>query len=69
VDRTGRMTASADYPGQGEMIAGSLDLQSPGHVPPDRYLCFGAVAGTSIFIAVLILDRIRRGRGKSHSIL
>ena len=48
-DRFGNVTAPGGYPGQGDMIAGPLDLQNPGRIPPDRYLAWGATIFTGLF--------------------
>jgi apolipoprotein N-acyltransferase len=36
-DRFGRLIATAPYPGQGEMIAGPMDLRNPGRGPRRRW--------------------------------
>ncbi|HEX3356792.1 MAG TPA: nitrilase-related carbon-nitrogen hydrolase [Tepidisphaeraceae bacterium] len=64
-DRFGSVIATAGYPGQGEMIAGPLNLGQPGRVPPDRWLAMAATMGTGVFIAYLVVRRIldkRRAR-------
>ena len=58
VDRDGRVLQSAPFPGQGEMIAGTLPLGAPGRVPPDRYLALPA----AIVVAALALFLTLRGR-------
>jgi apolipoprotein N-acyltransferase len=58
-DRFGRVIATAEFGGRGEVIAGPFDLQGAGRIPPDRFLAIGATAGTAIFIVYLFA----RGRG------
>jgi predicted amidohydrolase len=69
VDKSGRVIAHADYPGQGEMISGPFDLASPGRLPPDRWLAFGAMIATEILILYLVYLRITTPQraGPSHS--
>jgi apolipoprotein N-acyltransferase len=59
-DQYGRVIATADYPGQGEMIAGPFDLRQPGHVPPDRVLAMVSMVVTSLFVAWLAIERVWR---------
>jgi predicted amidohydrolase len=56
IDRHGRIVATAGYPGQGETIAGTLDLSNEGHVPRDRELARACVIATLLFILVLPLQ-------------
>jgi apolipoprotein N-acyltransferase len=53
-DRFGRVIATAGFGGHGEVIAGPFNLQGAGHVPPDRFLALGAMAGTAVFIVYLL---------------
>jgi predicted amidohydrolase len=62
-NRTGRVIATAGYPGQGEVIAGPLDLAPAGRVPPDRWLALGATTATGAFIVITLTAHfIDRGR-------
>jgi len=64
VDRHGRVIASAPFPGQGERLAGRLNLGDAGRLPIDRYLALPAVGAVGLLILYLALDslmaRIRR---------
>ena len=51
VDRAGRVTAKASFPGQSEIVTGRLVLQKPGSLPFDRWV---APFATGV-IAMLIL--------------
>jgi apolipoprotein N-acyltransferase len=69
-DATGRVTATAGYPGQGEMIAGPLDLSQAGRLPPDRWPARAASVATLGVAAWLGGERIaghlkRRGARSS----
>jgi apolipoprotein N-acyltransferase len=66
VDRSGGLVATAGYPGQGEMIAGSFDLGRTGHLPPDRPLALATLAGTGLFIGYLVVERIWRRPTHPH---
>jgi apolipoprotein N-acyltransferase len=61
-DRQGRVIATAGYPGQGETIAGQLDLSREGHVPYDRPFAWAAVAITAGLIIYFIAVGRRPGR-------
>jgi apolipoprotein N-acyltransferase len=58
-DRYGRVVATADFPGQGETIAGPFDLSAPGRIPPDRLLAKAAMFGTLLFCGYLVLATFR----------
>ena len=58
IDHTGRFKASAPFPGQGEIIAGELELSARGHVPFDRWLAPLSVLVTAVTIFWLALKRI-----------
>ena len=59
-DRSGRVIATAGYPGQGEMISGPFNLREPGHIPPDRVLGAAATTGTGVFIIFLWVSQVTR---------
>jgi apolipoprotein N-acyltransferase len=61
-DRTGRVIATAGYPGQGDMISGPFDLAAPGRVPMDRWLAMGCTIGTGMFVVWLAIDRMIRSK-------
>ncbi len=67
VDRHGQIIATANYPGQGQMIAGPFDLQDRGSIPPDRPLAIGSMAATALLILFLIYRKLAgcfiEGRG------
>lgn len=71
----GRVTASAAYPGQGEMLAGYLPVQACGSVPIDRFLgpLSTVIAGILVLgMAVLRLQqwikkRLCKSRTRSES--
>jgi nitrilase len=62
VDSNGRVIATAGYPGQGEMIAGSFDLRAPGRLPPDRILAIASLIATGLIMLYLAYGRIARRR-------
>ena len=68
VDRNGRVLATAPCPGDGAMLAGTLDMGAPGRLPPDRWLAPFAVGVTAVvaywFLAVAA-RRFARTRGKT----
>jgi apolipoprotein N-acyltransferase len=69
-DRFGRIIETAPYPGQGEMIAGPMDLRDPGRVPPDRLLATAAMVGTGAFILYLLVGPwIERMRGAGFDVV
>ncbi|HOC56103.1 MAG TPA: nitrilase-related carbon-nitrogen hydrolase [Verrucomicrobiota bacterium] len=56
-DRTGRVLATAPFPGDGAILAGTLDLRGPGRLPPDRWLALVAVGVTALLMIVLPFRR------------
>lgn len=64
-DRSGRVIATAGYPGQGEMIAGPFDLSQPGRLPPDRFLAMATSIATGAFIVYLLFVNLTRHRSRS----
>lgn len=59
VDRTGRVVASAPFPGPGAVLAGTLTLGAPGRLPLDRWLAPACVGGGIVFCGWLALRRFR----------
>jgi apolipoprotein N-acyltransferase len=59
VDRTGRVVASAPFPGQNEMIAGVLPIGPPGRQPLDRFLALPAVIAVAGLLVCLWVARAR----------
>jgi apolipoprotein N-acyltransferase len=53
VDASGRVQASAPYPGQGAALAGTLELNRPGHLPLDRFLAPASTGIASLTLAIL----------------
>ena len=62
IDSSGRIVATAPYPGQGDTIIGSLDLSRPGRMPPDRPLAAASMIGTAIFISYVAVTTFRSRR-------
>ena len=60
VDGAGRVTATASCPGDGAMLAGTLEMRGVGRWPLDRWLAPFATAAT---FAVIIVLSIRRRPG------
>lgn len=58
VDRRGRVIATAGYPGQGAMLAGSFDLRDPGSIPPDRLPALACMILTGLLIMCLCSLRL-----------
>jgi len=58
IDHAGRVRASAPFPGQGEMIAGELELSERGYLPFDHWLAPLSVVVTAVIIFWLALKRI-----------
>ena len=61
VDRTGRVRATAPFPGEGEMIffGANLNPQLHGSLPLDRWLAPFCVGVTGLFAVWLAVDRFR----------
>lgn len=54
INKSGVVTATAPYPGQGALITGDLNLiDSTGRIPPDRYLGPAAAVFTAVLAAFL----------------
>jgi apolipoprotein N-acyltransferase len=60
---SGRVLATAPFPGQGETIAATVVPAPRGRVPPDRYPALFAVAITAAWTAWTIAGTLRRRRG------
>ena len=58
VDRTGRVIATAPYPGQGERLIAHIDFAAPGKLPADRYIALPAVVAVALLLAHLALARL-----------
>ncbi|HKS36307.1 MAG TPA: hypothetical protein VJW76_03890, partial [Verrucomicrobiae bacterium] len=58
IDHTGRVRTSAPFPGQGEIIAGELELSDRGYLSFDRWLAPLSVLVTAVTIFWLTLKRI-----------
>ncbi len=65
VDRDGRVTARAGFPGQRESITGWLDIGASGSLPLDRWLapCCTGLAGV-----ILVWALVRQGRWKAKAL-
>ncbi len=57
VDRAGRVTAMAPCPGDGSILAGTLEMRGAGKRPLDRWLAPFATAGTAVAIVGLSFRR------------
>jgi apolipoprotein N-acyltransferase len=64
-DRTGRVIATAGYPGQGEMICGPFALAKPGRVPPDRWLAAACALGTVGFLGCLLIELLAKSKRRA----
>ena len=64
VDRSGRVKATAPCPGDGAMLAGTLEMRGVGRLPLDRWLVPFA---TGVAAAVIIWLLVRRGLGNRLS--
>jgi apolipoprotein N-acyltransferase len=60
VGRSGRVTATAPCPGDGAMLAGTLEMRGSGRRPLDRWL---APLATGLTAMVIIWFALRRGPG------
>ena len=58
-DAAGRVVTWGGYPGQGDEVAGVMDVGRPGRVPPDRPLAWAATVATGI-VAIGLIWRRRR---------
>jgi apolipoprotein N-acyltransferase len=77
VDASGRVCASAPFPGQGALLAGKLELNRPGHLPLDRFLAPASTAIAALALVTLtamaLRDRVgtwlaRRGERSAPSV-
>jgi apolipoprotein N-acyltransferase len=59
IDANGIWTATAGYPGQGEMVAGQITIQ-PGRRPPDRWLAPTCTAVTGGLVVLLFVLAVRQ---------
>ena len=70
VDRAGRVTATAPCPGDGAMLAGTLEMRGAGSRPLDRWLApFATAVTAALMIWFLIRRRSRppaRGEGSGR---
>ena len=61
IDPTGKETATAPFPGQGDLLAGTLVLHpAGGTVPPDDLLAPACLWATGAALLALLVDRRRR---------
>jgi len=60
VDRAGQVRATAPCPGDGAMLAGTLEMRAAGRAPPDRWL---APFATGLTAALIVWFSLRRGPG------
>jgi len=61
IDPSGRETATAPFPGQGDLLAGTLVLHpAGGTVPPDDLLAPACLWATGAALLALLVDRRRR---------
>jgi apolipoprotein N-acyltransferase len=67
VDRTGRVLAAAPCPGDGAILAGTLELRGPGRLPLDRWLAPFAIAVTALLVIWLLVTRDSR-TGKTFDV-
>ena len=63
VDRAGQVTATAPCPGDGAMLAGTLEMRGAGRRPLDRWLAPFATAVTAWLIVWFSLRRVSRRLG------
>jgi apolipoprotein N-acyltransferase len=64
-DRFGTVVAKGGYPGQGDIVAGPLDLGRAGRVPPDRLFAVTMTVITGLVAVYLLLTQIG-GRGRKR---
>ena len=65
VDARGHVTADAPFPGEGEMIAGTLEIRGSGSVPLDRWLasaCAWGAGGLAAWFALRAICGRRPGQ-------
>ena len=65
VNARGRVTASAPFPGQGAMIAGTMEIRGPGTLPLDRWLAPACSVGTGLLIVWFSLNAVRARLGRA----
>jgi apolipoprotein N-acyltransferase len=56
----GRVVASAPYPGQGEIVTGTLKMHGPALLPRDHWLAMPAVAAAAALTVWLVRAALRR---------
>lgn len=67
IDRDGRETATAPFPGQGETLAGTLELRSSGgSMPPDAWLAPACMVATGVVLLGLGIGAWHDRRAKRH---
>lgn len=69
VDTNGHVVATAPFPGQFELIAGTLPIAKSGRLPPDRYLGIPAViavAGLALYLLISSTFKKRTNGSSSH---
>ena len=59
IDSDGQVVARGNFPGQGEMIGGVLELPRRGRLPVDYWVAPLAVFGAVFFMAAIFLKRFR----------
>jgi apolipoprotein N-acyltransferase len=57
INASGRVLASAPYPGNASMLAASLPLSGEGRVPFDRRPALACVIGTAVLILTTLLPQ------------
>jgi len=68
IDRNGRETATAPFPGQGELLAGTFELRpSGGTIPPDAGLAPACMVATGGVLLALGIGAWRTRRVRRHS--
>jgi apolipoprotein N-acyltransferase len=65
VDRSGKVTAIAPFPGPGATLSGSLTLGNPGSLLADRWL---APFATGLVAAIVVWLVFRRGKGNGSNL-